>query len=257
MLTIYQLHQLQRTLTKSEKRYFRMQADWQGGSKSYVALFDWLETQEMPLDPAKLSREWPQARLEPARKYLGRVLLKSMRLFAADQDPETRLAAGLQEARLLLSRGLWEPGLAWLRRVRQLAIDEELPHYALRAIELERHAALRQPTLAETESDLVASQQRVQTLLRQQDSEHQHRKLYELLLLRYRRHGPVRTVAERCQLNDLLLEEYALLSRMPAQSTAANRLHLHFQAVYFSMIADYASSLAVLKQLADAYQLLQ
>ena len=254
MLSIYQLQQLQHTLTKTEKRYFRMQADWQGGAKSYVALFNWLEAQETPLDPVKLSRDWPPARLEPARKYLSRVLLKSMRLFTADKHPEARLAAGLQEATLLINRGLREVGLDQLQRIRQHALKVDLPHYAMRALELERQETLQQPAMEKTESDLIASQQQIQTLLQQQDSEHQHRKLYELLLLRYRRHGPVRSVAERTQLNDLLMEEYALLNRMPVQTAATQRLHLHFQAVYFSMTTDYTNSLLVLRQLADLYQ---
>lgn len=249
MLSLYQLRALQQTLSKSEKRYFRLQAGFQTGDKAYLTLFDWLDAQPADPTPAAIAADWLPAKLEPARKHLARTLLKSLRLFEADKDTDARLVALLHEARILLQRGLTGPGLAHLDRASTLAGQTGRNAYAAQAMRLSLQQAARDQFAGLSEDDLLARQHRIGEALRRDETLHQHTTLYELLRHRYLHNGPVRNITERTRLNDLLLEEYSIMNRYPDDSFESRRLHLQFQSVYFSMIGDYDSSLPLLMQL--------
>ena len=249
MLSVYQLRTLQQTLSKSEKRYFRLQAGLQTGDKAYLGLFDWLDAQPADPTPDAIAADWPPATLEPARKHLARTLLKSLRLFESDKDTDTRLAGLLHESRILLQRGLTEPGLAHLDRATHLAEQTGRNTYAAQAMKIVLQQAARDQFADLSEADLLAWQHRIGEALRREETLHQHTTLYEVLRHRYLHNGPVRNLAERTRLNDLLLEEYSIMNRYSDDSFESRRLHLQFQSVYFSMIGDYDGSLPLLMQL--------
>ncbi len=249
VLSIYQLRALQQTLSKSEKRYFRLQVGLQTGDKAYLALFDWLDAQPADPTPDVVAAHWPPAKLEAARKHLARTLLKTLRLFEADKDTDTRLAALLHESRILLQRGLTGPGLAHLDRAARVAGQTGRNAYAAQAMKIALQQPARDQFAGLSEADLLARQHRIGEALRREETLHQHTTLYEILRHRYLHNGPVRNLTERTRLNDLLLEEYSIMNRYPDDSFESRRLHLQFQSVYFSMTGDYDGSLPLLRQL--------
>src|SRR5690606_6538443 len=101
MGSIEELYSLIRSMTKSEKRYFRLTSGLQSGPKSYLTLFDLLDKapayDEYTL--RCLSKAFPANAIEPARKHLQRMIMRSLRLFDSDKDTESRLSNLLNEAR--------------------------------------------------------------------------------------------------------------------------------------------------------------
>ena len=72
------LIRLVHTLTKAEKRYFRLYSSLQQGSKDYVKLFDLLESNIYPNTAAAreaFSHAWPGASYEVCSKYLYKVIM--------------------------------------------------------------------------------------------------------------------------------------------------------------------------------------
>jgi hypothetical protein len=270
-VTIDILYPLVQSLTKSEKRYCRLLASRQAGDKpnrtsgpadrGFLRLFDCLLRHETTGDTlsADLARQFPGATLEPARKYLYRVLMQSLRQFEQDKRVDVRIAQLLQDSQILYERGLVKASEEQLEKAQSLAGQYERGLYGVLAARQQVEQWLRlqfdgvdEPTLASLHARIAQESERSQTALH-------HAALYETLLHRYRTRGMAGTPSDTLRLNDLLLEEHRLLNRQnrigpPMRSFTMQQQHLHFQSAYFRMIGDGAGSLRVYRELDDLFQ---
>lgn len=257
MFSIDQLHVLVQTLTKSEKRYFKLVCSLQEGDKAYLALFSLLENQTEGGGALYevLEKQFPGATVEPIRKHLYRVLMKALRLYESEKTTENKLAALMQDARILFAKGLTELGFEQLEKTKRLALRSEKHLYFLMAARLELQQLIRTQFADVDETLLLRKQQQWQSVMQREQASHQHAALYEILLCRYWKNGLVRSQAELISLNDLLLEEHQLLTRnQPKNSFEIQRLHLHFQSVYFLMTNDPEGSLKAFYDLHALFQ---
>ena len=265
-MTIDILHPLVQSLTKSEKRYCRLLAGRQAGDKGFLRLFDCLLSHELPNDAltTELARQFPGATLEPARKYLYRVVMQSLRQFEQDKRIDVRIGQLLHDSQILYERGLVQFSQEQLAKARGLAEQNERGLYAVLAARQQVEQWVRwqfdgvdEPMLAKQHALIRQQIERTQTALH-------HAALYETLLLRYRTNGMAGGAADTLRLNDLLLEEYQLLNRQnridrtggpaPMRSFAMQQQHLHFQSAYFRMVGDGAGSLRVYRELDGLFQ---
>jgi|GEM_PF-1257972 len=275
-MTVEVLHPMVHSLTKSEKRYFRLVAGRQTGDKlnaarpdvarpdatrGFLRLFDCLLRHETPGDAltTDLDRAFPGATLEPARKHLYRVLMQSLRQFEGDKRVEVRIGQLLHDSQILYERGLVQFSQDQLEKARTLAEQHERGLYVVVAARQQVEQWVRwqfdgvdEPTLASQHALIRTQLERTQTALH-------HAALYETLLLRYRTQGMMTSAADKLRLNDLLLEEYQLLNRHSrvgphGRSFAMQQQHLHFQSAYFRMIGDGAGSLRVYRELDALFQ---
>ena len=265
-VTIDILHPLVHSLTKSEKRYCRLLAgrqagDEPGAARGFMRLLDCLLYHETPGDAltANLTRQFPGATLDPARKYLYRILMQSLRQFEDDKRIDVRLGQLLHDSQILYERGLAQFSGEQLAKAQRLAGQHERGLYAAMIARQQVEQWVRgqfdgvdEPTLARQHTLIQEAVDRTQTAL-------QHAALYETLLLRYRTHGTTDNPADVLRLNDLLLEEYQLLNRHRhkpgvARSFAMQQQHLHFQSAYFRMVGDGAGSLRVYRELDELFQ---
>jgi hypothetical protein len=257
MFSIDQLHTLVQTLTKSEKRYFKLVCSLQDGDKAYLLLFDLLENQ---LEGGGalyevLEKKFPGSSIEPVRKHLYRVLMKALRLYECEKTTENKLASLMQDARILFAKGLTELGFDQIEKTKRLAMRNEKHLYYLMAARLELQQLVRIQFSAVDETLLLRKQQQWQTIMQREQTSHQHSALYEILLCRYWKNGLVRNLGEQTRLNDLLLEEHQIVSRSQQKNSfEAQRLHLHFQSVYFLMTNDSEGSLKAFYDLHNLFQ---
>ncbi|MFD2570484.1 hypothetical protein ACFSUS_07555 [Spirosoma soli] len=203
---------------------------------------------------AELARSFPGATLEPARKYLYRVIMQSLRQFEQDKRIDVRISQLLHDSQILYERGLVQFSQEQLEKARHLAEQHERGLYVVLAARQQAEQWVRgqfddvdEPTLARQHALIRQQVDRTQTALH-------HAALYETLLLRYRTHGTVGGSADTMRLNDLLLEEHQLLNRQKHKSFAMQQQHLHFQSAYFRMIGDGAGSLRVYRELNNLFQ---
>lgn len=256
MLPVEVLHPLIQSLTKSEKRYFRLTASTQQGDKAYLRLFDCLEQHPLFTDELKqeLKNRFPDTRLEPARKHLYRVLMKSLRQFESDKSVEERLMNLMQDSQILFNRGLITASFEQLEKAKSLALEHEKFLFYVLVARQELQFVIPQQFADWNESKLVEKQEKIRELLERELSVQQHASLYEVLLLRYWKTGVVRSLQESVRLNDLLLEEHQVLNSQRLESFASQQLHLHFQSAYFLMTDDPEGSLRVLYELDRLFQ---
>ncbi|WP_221393714.1 hypothetical protein [Dyadobacter sp. NIV53] len=251
-----QLHLLVQSLTKSEKRYFRLSISLQQGDKAYLRLFDCLEqyvqfNEKIKTEVADL---FPGATLEPARKHLYHVLMKSLRQYEADKSIEVRLMNLIQDSQILYNRGLICASFEELEKAKRLAMKHEKFIFYILAARQELQFILRQHFIKWDESKLIEKQEKIRELLEHECTVQQHASLYEVLLLRYWKMGVVRSLRETVRLNDLLLEEHQVLNTQRLNSFESQQLHLHFQSAYFLMTGDAQGSLSVLYELDNLFQ---
>ena len=256
MYSIDTLFALVQSLTKSEKRYFRLCSDMQKGEKSYLQLFDFLEKQPT-LDRTlaeDLRKLFPGTSIEPARKHLYRALMKSLRQYDADKEVEVRLMNALHDSRILYQKGLVKASLEQLDKIKAQALRLEKHMLYILAARQELQYLAHLQFIEVNEDQLIEKQNKIKELLEQELRLSQYASLYEVLLLRYWKQGVVRSQQEVTELNDLLLEEYQILNRPGEMSFKLQQLHLHFQSTYFQMLGNVKSSLGVFYDLDDLFQ---
>src|SRR5690606_8884296 len=256
MYSIEHLFSLVKSMTKSEKRHFRLTSDLQQGEKSYMALYDILEAANAFDDDleATLKKRFRGSSIEPARKHLYQVLIKSLRQFNSHQDVELKLMTWLQDSRILYYKGLLSLSLEQLIKVKRVALAHEKYMYFILAARQELQYLVRSQFGGVSEDELIEKQEALKTFLEQENSSIRHAMLYEVLLFRYWKDGIVRSQEDVTRLNDLLLEEYQVLNTHKIQSFDSQQLHLHFQSIYFTMIGDPEGGLTVFRDLDHLFQ---
>ncbi len=270
-MTIDFLHPLVHSLTKSEKRYCRLLTGRQCSDKGYLRLLDCLLNHETTGDPldADLTKLFPGTTLEPARKYLYKVVMQSLRQFEQDKRIDVRISQLLHDSQILYERGLVEFSQEQLEKAKLLAQQHERGLYMVLAARQQAEQWIRWQFDGVDESMLTRQHDLIRQEVNRTQTALQHAALYETLLLRYRTRGTVNSPADTLRLNDLLLEEHQLLNSQKqkpsrsggptarpgvARSFAMQQQHLHFQSAYFRMIGDGAGSLRVYRELDNLFQ---
>ena len=256
MGSIEELYSLIRSMTKSEKRYFRLTSGLQSGPKSYLTLFDLLDKAPTYDEHTvkSLNEAFPVNSIEPARKHLQRMIMRSLRLFDSDKDTESRLSNLLNEARILYNKGLTKMAFEQLAKAKSLARKREKFIFYILAAKQELQYLVRSHFVGLNEYQLLEKQKEITALLQQELRIHQHAMLHEVLLLRYWKNGIARSQKESLMLNDLLLEEYQLLNAPGEKPFALLEHHLYFQSTYFQMTGSPEGSLKVFYDLNDLFQ---
>jgi hypothetical protein len=256
MYSLEIIYSLINSLTRSEKRYFRMTSDLQKGDKDYLVLFGELEAAETFTSAVheKLKRKFPRGTIEPARKHLYRVLMKSLRHFESDKHFEGNVINLIQESRILYNKGMVRLSLEQLDKAKQLALKGQKFIYYVLAARQELQFLVRFQFAGITEYELIEKQKKISELLAHESKITQHSMLYEVLLMRYWKNGLVRSQEAVTQLNDLLLQEYNLLNDPGYESFESDRLHLHFQSIYFQMTGSPEGSLTVYYDLNSLFE---
>ena len=126
------LHELIRSMSMSEKRYFKLFAGRHtiGEENSYIRLFEALE--EMPLyDRGQLVRRLEShgddtRHLASDKNYLYNLILKGLAAYYSGSNTGKRTRESLNQAEILFERGMFIAGLEILDKVKKQAEHYEL-----------------------------------------------------------------------------------------------------------------------------------
>jgi hypothetical protein len=127
------LFQLVKSMTKAEKRYFRLYVGGQNqkADAKFIQLFNLLDKQEVydEKDILKKATEIKSSQLPNVKAHLYRELLTCLRLLYSTRDPYTQIREQIDYARLLYNRGLYLQSLKVLERAKTLAQEDS--HFIL------------------------------------------------------------------------------------------------------------------------------
>ncbi len=109
------------SLSKAEKRYFKLSTNLQKGNKKYIELFDALE-KSLPLDKLEGGSK---SQLPVLRNYLQHLILRSIRSFHEEATMDVVLRNALNEIELLFSRKQYTLASRILERAKKTAAHHE------------------------------------------------------------------------------------------------------------------------------------
>lgn len=240
------------SLSRTEKRYFKLHSALQKGPKDYLQLFRIIEK----VDKADVLKRTflkarPKASYETTVKHLYKVLTDCLLRLRMEQDKSTSLVTGLLKVNILFEKSLYEEGFQQLGKIQAQAEEYEQHIVQLWAARLELYYLSNLNFHAITEVQLTQKQMKIQEILRYVRNNHQHTSLYELLRHRLVYKGNVRTADHKRELNDLVVSEIGLVSSPVIETVETQKIHLLFQAQYFITVNDYRSALKAFYELND------
>jgi len=156
-----QLFKLVKTLTKAEKRHFKLYAKKikQKGDVRFLKLFELLEKQDSYDEILTLSqfKKINKSQLTNLKRNLYKHLLISLRLLESKKQIEIQIREYTDFADILYNRGLYLQALKILAKAKKLAVDHHLDLLHLEVIEFEKRIESRHITRSSTErmNDLI------------------------------------------------------------------------------------------------------
>ena len=113
-----------KSLTKPEKRYFKMYAST-GNVKSntiYVRLFDAIEQQKL-YDEQKLLKKIPDLKpsyLSDTKNNLGELILESLQWYNSNKNVNARLRSLISNIEVLFTKGLFKQCIKQIKKAKEL-----------------------------------------------------------------------------------------------------------------------------------------
>ncbi|OAQ39795.1 hypothetical protein A5893_09465 [Pedobacter psychrophilus] len=244
-----------KSLSKGEKRYFKLRSALQDGAKDYLHLFDLIERNNNYSDlKANYLSLKPQASFEVTSNYLFKLIMDALFYLKSDKDLEAKLNKKVIQVQLLFEKGLFEDGFKWLKRIKIEAENTELTLITFWANKLELQFITELGFHTISEDKLITKHAKTQSLLKNELNLNQHTALYQLLRHRLIYKGNVRTKEQKEDLNDLLITEVGLISKSTAGKFESKKTHLLFQAYYMISVGNYPSALLIFYDLMELFE---
>ncbi len=133
MVSSSELFELIKSLSKAEKRYFTLNAGLQEGEKSYLMLFKEVEKMEV-YNESKLKTSLSKLgfkvqHLAVSKLHLANIIMKSLRAFHENNNPEQTVFSLLSGAEILKKKGLYKQSLKQLGKAKEISKKFELHSY--------------------------------------------------------------------------------------------------------------------------------
>ena len=250
-----QLYLLIQSLSKAEKRYFRLFSNLQGGDKNYVVLFDLIE-KNVPAEDIfpNYCREQDEKSFEMASKHLYRIVMECLVRLREKQEVQASIFNSITKAGILFERELSDAAFAELDKAKKLAVTYENDPLLLliRRTELKYLSSLGFEGISERE--LVGKQMKINDVMKYARNTNLHLQLYDILKHRVTHKGYARSDKQKEDLNDLVLSELNLIANHSYQGFEPRKLHLLFQATYYLNTGNYKSALRYYQELISLFE---
>ena len=132
---------LVKSLTKSEKRYFKLSSSLQQGDKNYVKLFDAIEAQSK-YNEEQIKTEFQGTtfinHLPSEKNHLYSLLLKSLRSFHSDKSVSAQMQEYLKNIEILYNKALYTECAKIVRKAKKIASNHEEFYFSLELINWDR-----------------------------------------------------------------------------------------------------------------------
>lgn len=123
-----QLFYLIKSMSKSEKRHFKVLANAEDNNKNYILLFDEVERQESYNEKVikeKFRNSVFVKQLHVTKNYLSNQILRSLKIFHSKNSVDIKIHNYLLDVEILFKRELFEQSLDIIKRAENLAIEYE------------------------------------------------------------------------------------------------------------------------------------
>jgi tetratricopeptide (TPR) repeat protein len=136
-----ELFDLIKTLSKSEKRFFKLQSALQSGDKNYVRLFDTIDKME-EYDEEQVKKAFKGEKfikhLPSEKNHLYKLILKALRSYYSDTSISSILKQEIKNIEILYNKSLFDECNKFLARAKKMAVKYEKFYYHFELINWEK-----------------------------------------------------------------------------------------------------------------------
>lgn len=136
-----ELFDLIKSLTKSEKRFFKLSSSLQTGDKNYLKIFDAVDRQS-EYDEASIKHQFRNEifikHFPSEKNHLYKLILKSLRSYHADNTVSSVLKQEIKNIEILYNKALFKECNKFLMRAKKQAIEHEKFYYLFELISWEK-----------------------------------------------------------------------------------------------------------------------
>ncbi len=238
------LFRLIKSLTGSEKRYFRLFVSGQGGrDNKYLQLFDAIdaceEFDEDALREAVYGGEPIQSRkYSELKAYLYGAILKSLQSYDEKSSVGHRLKNLLQGVRALFRRSLFDDCRDKLYKARKLAYKYEQFSAVLEALDWEKRIAYAEADIDFLDKELGRITREEQEVLDKLQAISAYRNTFFHLLVIIRKYSAIRREGQKKKLEDEIMGSPLLQDYGRANSHTARVIYQRIYSIYYFAISD-------------------
>jgi len=136
-----ELFDLIKSLTKSEKRFFKLSSSLQSGSKNYLKIFSAIDKQKEYDEEAikeDFKKETFVKHFPSEKNHLYKLILKSLRAYHADNSVSSILKQEIKNIEILYTKSLYHECNKFLARAKKMALTHEKFYYLYELLSWEK-----------------------------------------------------------------------------------------------------------------------
>jgi hypothetical protein len=231
------LFRLVKSLSKSEKRYFKLSVSKYSSAEesNYIVLFDAIDNQE-EYDEDKVKKKFSKGKAAknfPTEKnHLYRLILKTLRNYSTEQTIENRLKDMLLEAEFLYNKALYDQCGKILMKSKELAIVHDVYFALLEIYELESQLLLISEDHDELDEHLSKGSEISRSMFRKASNSMEYRINHTKAFSLSKKLGDDRR-------NETLVEELEKILAQPLYKDEANALSFEAKHYFYFMHGVY------------------
>ena len=246
------LFALIKSLTKAEKRVFKLDASRHGGEKHYLKLFALIDRQTT-YDEAAIKDAFQgtkvHARFSREKNHLYELILKSMSQYQARKSIQTEVHALCTRIRFLFGKGLYKQCIPLLRKARRIAEKHELYTSLFEINDLKKRVWAKGAYGNVKKTALEISDEQA-FAFRGYNNISIYSELFDELTLQRLLLGRVRRASEQAQAEEIL-QRPALQDLEQANTVESKFLFLHTHFSYHELLGNWPQAQSYAKSLLD------
>lgn len=216
-----ELFNLINSLSKSEKRFFKLSSSLQTGDKNYLKIFDAIDKQKEYDEEALkdlFAKETFVKHFPSEKNHLYKLILKSLRSYHADNSVSSVLKQEIKNIEILYKKALYKECNKFLHRAKRIATQNERFYYLFQMLSWEKQLLEEAYEAGEFTKDLDALILEEQGVLEKLRNLAEYHVLYSKINYVFRSGGYVRTEDEH-----KLVEEISDHQLIKGKNTALSR----------------------------------
>ena len=240
-----ELHDLIRSLTKSEKRFFKLHSALQSGDKNYLRIFDAIDKQKV-YDEEVLKKQFAKEtfikHLPSEKNHLYKLILKALRAYHAEGSVSGILKQEIKNIEILYNKALYVECNKLLHRAKRIAKDNERFYYWFELLSWEKMLLEEAYESGEFTKDLDALIEEEREVIEKLRNLAAYHILYSKINYVFRSGGYVRTEEEHAMVEEI--SEHPLIKgKNTALSKRAATICYYTQGFCYWAKRDWKTSL--------------
>lgn len=216
-----ELHDLIKSLSKSEKRFFKLHSALQSGDKNYLRLFDAVDKQKV-YDEETIKKQFAKEtfikHLPSEKNHLYKLILKALRAYHADSTVSGILKQEIKNIEILYQKALYVECNKFLHRAKRIARENERFYYWFELLNWEKMLLEEAYESGEFTKDLDALIEEEREVIEKLRNLAAYHILYSKINYVFRSGGYVRTEEEHAMVEEI--SEHPLIK---GKNTALSR----------------------------------